>query len=271
MGIAAAQTAPGVSDEPQSISEVFGNEKASALAQASTTPLSHSYVIAHFPFGGGWNTRMMLANTGTSDATVDISFFQPGGAPALVPLQGQTGLQGSQHIKIAKNTVEIVGGDPAQRNTGSTEVAWATAKSNAPLNVFSLFDFGTSTTSISGAVGAQSTDPAKTFRFPVSVNGPLKYNAGLAMANPNGSATNVTVKLLDANGKVKSSIVKNLPANGQTIFLLNDKSAFFDDLDPSALFNGSVAVCADHTVGLVAIGVEGGAFFTTSVTNDPCP
>jgi hypothetical protein len=53
--------------------------------------------------------------------------------------------------------------------------------------------------------------------------------------------------------------------------VLTDNAVFGHDLSSSTLFNGSVAVCAAQPVGLVAIGIEGGAFFTTAVTNDPCP
>jgi hypothetical protein len=259
-GIAAAQTG-------ESISGIFHNELASDTLQASTTALSHKYAIAHFPYGGGWSTRLLLANDGPSDVTVDIAFFNGAGAPTSVPLEGQPGLQGSQQLVIHPNDVQVVGADPSERTAGSIQVAWATASASAPLNIFSLFDNGPSATTITGAVGTPVTAPAKTFRFPVSLHGPLGYNTGMALANPNGSATTVTVKLLNASGATMGSTQEKLPANGQTIFVLTDKIS----VDPSTLFNGSVAVCASQPIGMVAIGFEGGAFFATSVTNDPCP
>lgn len=278
MGIAAAQTPSGSSSEPQSIASIFDNALASQPAAASSTTVSHTYTIAHFPFGGGFSTRVLLTNSGTSDATVDISFFTQTGVPALVPLEGQQGRESTQHLKIAKNQTQVIDADPAQRNAGPTTVTWATAASSGPLNVFSLFDYGPSSkpttvaaTVISGAVGAQSVVATKTFRFPVSLNGPLGYNEGIAIANPNKSNTNVTVKLVLADGTVKDSIVKTVPPNGQTTFVLTDTTVFAHDLDSSKFFNGSVAICASQPVGLVAIGIEGGAFFTTAVTNDPCP
>jgi hypothetical protein len=75
---------------------------------------------------------------------------------------------------------------------------------------------------------------------------------------------------LDGGGSVKGSIVKTLPAFGQTIFLLNQSDIFGNQLG-SAAFDGSVAICADKPVGLVALGAEKGALFSTAVTNDPCP
>jgi hypothetical protein len=278
VGISAAQTPSGSSNEPQSIESIFNSALASQPAAASSTTLSHTYTIAHFPFGGGFSTRVLLSNSGTSDATVDISFFTQTGVPALVPLEGQQGLQSTQHLKIAKNQTHVFDADPSQRNAGPTTVTWATAASTGPLNIFSLFDYAPSSkpttvaaTVISGAVGAQSVVATKTFRFPVSVYGPLGYNEGIAIANPNNGNTNVTVKLLLADGTIKDSIQKNLPPNGQTSFVVTDGAVFGHDLDSSTFFNGSVAVCASQPVGLVAIGIEGGAFFTSAVTNDPCP
>ena len=63
-----------------------------------------------------------------------------------------------------------------------------------------------------------------------------------------------------------------LPPNGQAIFVITDILPGVITPDPVNPFNGTVVVCASQPVGLVAIGVEGGALFTNSVTNDfPCP
>lgn len=275
VGISTAQVP---SNEPQSIAPIFDNALASQPAAASSTTTSHTYTIAHFPYGGGFSTRVLLTNSGTSDATVDVSFLTQTGIPALVPLDGQQGKQTTQHFKIARNQTQVIDADPSERNAGPTTVTWATAVSSGSLNVFSLFDYAPTSkpttlpaTAINGAVGSQSVVATKTFRFPVSINGPLGYHEGIAIANPNNSNTNVTFKLLLADGTIKDTIQKTLPPHGQTSFVLTDSAVFGHDLSSSTLFNGSVAVCAAQPVGLVAIGVEGGAFFTTAVTNDPCP
>jgi hypothetical protein len=260
--IGAAQTEPA---GPTSVSEIFNSGLATETALASSATLS--YTVAHFPYGQGWSTRIALANNGKTDATVNMKFFNTAGAPTLVPLDG-LGNQGSQQFVIHPNQTHVVGADLSQRNNGNLQVAWATTSSTAPLNVFSLFDFGPNPPAITGAVGAASMAPSKSFRFPVSVGGSVNYNAGMAISNPNGSQTVVTVKVLNADGTVKGTFPETLAANAQTIFLLNTKLNF-----GSSLFNGSVAVCAPNPVGLVALGVEGGStgLFTIAVTTDPCP
>src|SRR5579862_4507525 len=241
---------------------------------------AYTYAIAHFPYGAGWSSRVLIG-TGTAGGEVDVNFFSQSGAAAAVPLQGQ-GNQTSQHLTLGPAQVEVIAADPAQRNAdiNNVTVNWAIATSPVPLNIFTLFDYGPANaptvvpvTTIQGSVGAQSMVPARSFRFPASFYGPLGYNAGLAIANPNNSSTTYTVTLFSADSTTKGSVQRPaLPPNGQSIFVITDIFPGVISPDPANPFNGTVAVCASQPVGLVAIGVEGGALFTNSVTNDfPCP
>ena len=93
------------------------------------------------------------------------------------------------------------------------------------------------------------------------------------MANSNGTAVNYTVFLLNADGTINHSLPMSLQANSQTSFLGSDPTIFGNNIDLSSpfVFNGSIAVCASQAVGLVPIGIEGGAMYTIPVTNDVCP
>lgn len=256
-----------LAQEPRSLSSIFNSEAAVAPLASSTATLAFQYTVAHFPFGGGWSTTVMLANTGTKAATVDINFMTQGGNSASVPLTG-AGDVSSQQFTIQPNEVQVVSADASARNSGGLDVAWATVGASEPLNVFSLFDFGPNFPAISGAVGAQSTAPATSFQFPISINGPQGFNAGMAIANPSSKTATVTVTVFNGSGSKEGSFQETLPANNQTIFTLTQKMSF-----GSSLFTGSVAVCSTEPIGLVTVGFEGGqAFFTTSVTNpSPCP
>jgi len=246
-----------------------------ALSSAET------YVIAHFPFGGGWSSRLVFANSGTADVTADVTFFTQAGATGAVPLEGQQGTQSSQHLVIGKNQVVTLNADPTQRNAGALQVMWGKVVTSGPLTVLTLFDSSTPTTVpttepatlVTGAVGAQSIAAATSFRFPVAISGPLHYNAGVAIANPNSTATNFTIFLMNADGTTNHSITMSLQANGQTSFVLTDSTIFGNNVDPNSpsLFNGSIAICATQPVGVVPIGIEGGALYTIPTTNDACP
>jgi hypothetical protein len=232
------------------------------------------YVIAHFPYGGGWGTRVLLLNGSGQTATVELNYFSQDGNPVSVPGVGST--NGALQLQINPSAVSIVEADPTQRNTTPLQVAWATVTSNEPLNIFTLFDlapttvpFTSASTTVLSAVGAQSSPPAQSFHFPISVNGSRDYNAGLAVANPNSFMATVSLNLLDSFGNLTATQIISLPPNGQTTLLLNQP--FAASLASPSLFTGSVGICASVPVGLVALGVEGDILFTVPVSNDyPC-
>jgi hypothetical protein len=265
-GIVFAQEQPAT--EPDSLDDVFGTEAVAEPLSSSTAATSYQYTVAHFPFGGGWNTQIMLGNGSGKTASVKVNFMNQAGASAAVPLAGK-GLQSSQSFSASANRTLVISGDTSKRNSATQEEMWATVTSNEPLDTFILSDLASKPPAISGAVGAQSLAPSKTFRFPVAVNGPNSFNAQMAIANPNNSTTTVTVKVLNSSGSVTGTFQETLAANNQTLFNLTDKTKF-----SSSLFNGAVAVCATQPVGLVVIGVEGvgqQAMYSTAVTTDPCP
>jgi len=265
-GIALAQEGPAAA--PDSLSDVFSTDASVQPLAASTATSGFQYTVAHFPFGGGWSTTVMAANSGTANATVKVAFLNQAGASASVPLAGQ-GSKSNFSFTLEPNDVKVIAADPTKRTSQDLTVAWATISSNVALNVFSLFDLGPNPPAITGAVGAQSTPPAKSFRFPVSVGGTVGFDAGMALANPNSKTANVTVKVLKSDGSPFGSFNETLQANNQTILTLKGQSSLSFG---SGLFTGSVAVCSDQPIGLVTVGFEGGqAFFSTSVTNDPCP
>jgi len=265
-GIAFAQEQP--STEPESLDDVFGTEAVVEPQSSSTASTSYQYTVAHFPFGGGWNTQIMLGNGSGKTASVKVAFWNQAGASAAVPIAGK-GLQSSQSFSAAANRTLVISGDTTKRNSQNLEEVWATVTSNEPLDSFVLSDLASKPPAISGAVGAPSLAPSKTFRFPVAVNGPDSFDAQLAIANPNSSVATVTVKVLNSSGSVTGTFAESVAANNQTLFKLTDKMSF-----SSSLFSGAVAVCSTEPVGLVVIGVEGvgqQAMYSTAVTTDPCP
>src|SRR5271169_6770189 len=125
--IAAAQTAPA---DPSSIGEIFNSELAGQTALASSATLS--YTIAHFPYGGGWSTRIALANNTSTSATVKFTFFDKTGLSTSVPLEG-IGPKSTETVTVGANQTQVVGAELSQRNGSALQVAWATLSSTAPL------------------------------------------------------------------------------------------------------------------------------------------
>ena len=266
-GIVLAQEQPASSD-PDSLDDVFGTDAAVEPLSSSTATAAYQYTVAHFPFGGGWNTQIMVGNGSGKTASVTVAFWNQAGASAAVPVAGK-GLQSSQSFSAAANRTLVVSGDTSKRNSANLEEMWATVTSNEPVDVFSLSDVASKPPAFSGAVGVQALAPSKTFRFPVTVSGPNSFDAEVAIANPNNSTTTVTVKVLNSSGSVNGSFQESLQANNQVWFKLSQKMNF-----SSSGFSGAVAICASEPVGLAVVGIEGvgqQAMFNTAVTTDPCP
>jgi len=232
------------------------------------------YIVAHFPYGGGWSSRLLLTNGSANPVAVELDYFTQDGHQASVPFDGSE-TAGTQQLQIGPNQVAVVATDPAKRNASGLQVTWAIAQSNGPLNIFTLVDYSPTSvpstvpsTQIVSAVGAASTPASQAFRFPVVVNGATRFNGGMALANPNSVSAAISLNLLNSDGFIAATRAILLPPNGQTSFVLTDDIAFKTSLDDSQLFTGSVGVCASVPIGLAAVGVEGSVLFTVSVSSD---
>jgi len=94
----------------------------------------------------------------------------------------------------------------------------------------------------------------------------------ISVRNRSAGAAAFTVHLINADGTTRDTAQKTLPAKEQTSFVVTDPTVFPNaNFDAATLFTGSIAVCSTQPLGLVTIGIEGGALYTISVTNDLCP
>lgn len=260
------------------VSRLKGIGLVSCLTVFAALAPAETYIIPHIPVGGGWSTRLLFSDTGTANVTADVTFYTQTGTTGSVTFEGQQGLQTSEHLVIGQNQVQVLNLDPTLRNAGPLAITWAKVTTSGPLSVFVIFDSSTPTltpttipaTLITGSVAAQAMPAATSFRFPFAEAGSLHFNAGLAIANPNATATNFTIFLMNADGTINHSLQMSLQANSQTSFVLSDPTVFGNNIDSSSplLFNGSIAICASQPIGVVAIGIEGGALYTIPVTND---
>jgi len=252
-----------------------------ALLAFAVFSSAETYVVAHFPYGGGWGSRLLISNSSpTNSVSVELDYFTTTGQAASVPLDSGTGQV--QTLTVPPNGTVTVSSDPAQRyGTTPVVVTWATATTpvGQPVNVLELFDFAPSSTSanlIGSAVGAASTAPGQSFRFPIVVNGTTRFTASMAIANPSSASTaTITLNLLDNTGSVKATSPVTLQPKSQTSVNLPGIPAFAPFLSGPGLFTGSVGVCSNVPIGFVAIGAEqssavpnSNVLFSASVTTD---
>ena len=125
---------------------------------------------------------------------------------------------------------------------------------------------------VSRIAGATVLPSGRGFVFPVSVYGSKNFNAFLAIANPNEAPANVSLNLSYGDGLQTVNRVLQLPPRGQMTRLLTDQSLFDQVEAPPDGFDGTVTVCSDAPVGLVALGLAGELAYTLPVsTSQSCP
>jgi len=124
-------------------------------------------------------------------------------------------------------------------------------------------------TNITGAVALPSGD---SFLVPINIAEAKGLNAGLTLGNPNDVPANVSLTLTDSTGLQKVvRVVQVLPKN-QLAGLVNDPSLFEAELSTSDSFDGTVAVCSDVPIGVLALGFAGKLAYTLPISTDyQCP
>ena len=141
------------------------------LLAFSTILNAELYIVAHFPYGDGWSTHLLLTNGSANPVAVELGYFTQGGQPAFVPFAGPE-VASIRQLQIGPNQVATVDSDPSKRNAAG-QVTWAIARSNGPLNIFTLFDYAPTSvpstipsTQIVAAVGGSLNTGEPVFSIP---------------------------------------------------------------------------------------------------------
>ena len=125
---------------------------------------------------------------------------------------------------------------------------------------------------ISTVAGTVSLPKGRGFQVPVSVYGSKGFNARFAFANPNQTTATVEVTLLRPEGQESVTRVQQIAPYGHISGMLTDPDFFEREIDPSMRFDGSVTICSDLPIGILALGHQDNLAFTLPVTTiSRCP
>ncbi len=94
------------------------------------------YVLAYMPFGGGWSSRILVTNPSDEIVNVELLFFS-GKETAHRPSKLDS-LDGKRIVLQPGATRSV---DLALSKLDTKNIGWAVAKTDAPINIFSTFDF----------------------------------------------------------------------------------------------------------------------------------
>jgi len=213
-------------------------------------------VVPHIITGGGFVTRLTLMNMGAGANNFDVKFYDQSGKL----LQDQT------------MTVPVSGvarlATPDSARFSPTQVSWALITSSDIASVNSFFELEDSNGRVINTIGFNYADAVTDFTLPVEfmpgTGNLVGKTVGVAIANPSGTAANVTLKLVDSNGNALATATVTLNPNTQQAIDLSTVSQFKAVL-PNSDFVGVVTVSSSVPVCTIALGDDFGPFYSTPI------
>lgn len=191
----------------------------SALILCACAPLraqtTQTTIIPQIADGDGWQTTLVLTNTGTSPAALSMSFFQNAGnslTTAWTPVFLETATPQSVTLAAASTTFLHTPGTAAALAEG-----WAELQANTSVVAYAIF-----TQTVPGRQNQDGTAPAAAAsgRILVPFDNTNNFVTTMAIANPGASGETVSVSVQPATGAAASLTPVTLPAGGYMPFTL---------------------------------------------------
>jgi hypothetical protein len=182
----------------------------SALAASGQT-----LVIPQIADGNGWQTELVLTNTGTTATTVSLNFFQSVGAGVTqnwTPPFLETSVL--QNIPLpAASTVFL----HTPGTAGSLSEGWAQVEGNSAVSAYAIFE-----ETVSGRQNQDGTAPAAptTSRMLVPFDNTNGFVTTMAIVNTTGSSESIAVDAQATGGAAVQLSAITLPPNGYMAFTL---------------------------------------------------
>jgi hypothetical protein len=175
--------------------------------------------ITHVAYNGGWTSVFYLVNTGNAAAQFTLSFFDENGialpVPLLLPQSGTIVKTDSLTQTLASGAMLVV--NTQAQDAQALVIGSAQLTTTGNISGFEIFRWTT--------FGQEASVPLET-RTPNSfvlvfddMNG---LTTGVALANQNAAAANVTARIYDDSGTLLQTSSINLGSRGHTSFMLPD-------------------------------------------------
>ncbi|MEQ1947862.1 MAG: hypothetical protein ABL995_11775 [Bryobacteraceae bacterium] len=248
----------------------FTESSANNIGKGVTTFVGGSLLgnFAHVVGEGGWNTRTVLTNLGSSVAQTHVKFFgDNGGALAIPALASNTGVPTVASWldpTVAPNAVlqfDSAGTGAVPTLSGNAQI-WGDAGATG----FGIFSFPAFKWD---AVVPLETRNAPNYTLAFDNTGLLA--TGVAVSNIADSAAGIVVTIRDDTGAQIATATINLPARGHTSFMLKDQYAATSNRRGTVQFQtpngGQISVIGLRANGpalttlpvLANVGSDGGA------------
>lgn len=225
-----------------------------ALFAAGLSAQTQTTIIPQIADGGGWQTTLVLTNSGTSAASASLLFFQSTGngstqgwTPAFLETSSPQGIA----LPAASSTFLHTPGTSPTLSEG-----WAQLQASPAVVAYAIF-----TQVVPGRQNQDGTAPAApaASRILMPFDNTNGFVTTMAIANPNSSSASVTVAMQPGAGQPAELTPISLPPNGYMAFTLPQQ------FPSTSGFNGLLEFSsASASFSIIAIRFNATGAFTTS-------
>jgi hypothetical protein len=231
-----------------------------ACAQSPLPAGAVQTIVPHSAYGGGWVTRLLVANLTNAPNTLTINRLDQSGN--IVHTTTTTLAAGA--------TTEIA--DPESNRTLPLTINWFAIGSQGAVTASVLFDFQGAAAPVpqnyNTAIGALASPPLASFTAVARIS-TQGGDLGLALANLNGTSNTLTVRLFDQSGNQAGQDTVTLGPYAQTAFDLTQRAAFQNILKNTNEFDGTMEVTTSDPskpVAALVVGANQNQVFALPVT-----
>jgi hypothetical protein len=224
----------------------------SGIYAASATP-AYTIRFPHIADGGGgaaggWRTTFVLANRSATPANATITFYSDAGTTLSLAVGG---LQQSQTTVVvpALGVAEI-----QTQGGGPLTTGWVLVQSDQNLTGIAIFGLLDGSGNSITEVGVPAALPLGSMSV-FAQNGPTT-STGVALANPNNTAANVTLTLKDSNSTELAQTSVTIPPMGH---LAHYASELFSAIPPGE-FQGKIEVLSTQPLAGITLRQRGSVF-----------
>jgi hypothetical protein len=192
----------------------------SGSANALTDVAPGGGSMAQIASGGGWQTTFTLANTGTSSAEAQLSFFDNNGNALSLPV---TLVQSGTATTTPTLTETIAAGATLivqTQSNATAAVGSAQLRTDGNIGGFAVFRYGPT-----GQEAVVPLETANASAYVLAFDNTNGLSTGVELANISNQKANVGVVLRDDTGAILETTTIDLSARGHTSFTLSKSYA----------------------------------------------
>lgn len=213
-------------------------------------------ILPHMARGGGYVTRLLLANLWPSSNQVQINTVAQDGH--VVESLTMTLPPGGSYMSPTSE---------AQRFAAEIEIGWVAIGADAPLAVSLLLNLHNPTTrNLQTAVAILESEPQTLSTAPFRYR-PDGVTMGLAVVNLAEVDNTIALKLLDEQGNIVGDDTVVVAPFAQSSFVVSDRPRFNEFLRGRTEFLGSLSLAGTQRFASAAVGAEGMQLFSVSMAS----